>query len=165
MIYIGLGGNLAFENMSVPATLQAAIGVMPSFGVTPNKISHFYRTRPVPVSDQPWFVNAVVACTCELAPPELLRALLTIEETFGRVRSVKNAARTLDLDILDYHGKIFSDDMLALPHPHLASRAFVLLPLRDVAPDWKHPVTGSGIATLIAQLNADDRTSVVRVAR
>ena len=75
-----------------------------------------------------------------------------VETDFGRLRSAANAARTLDLDLLDYDGRVLAGPQLTLPHPRMATRSFVLVPLRDVAPGWRHPVTGQGLAELLAAL-------------
>lgn len=163
MILIGIGGNIPFGSMPVPATLNAALDAFPAYGIRIDKRSSFYHSKPVPASDQPWFYNAVVSCTTQLSPHELLRALLSIEEKFGRVRSVKNAARTLDLDIIDFDGLIISNGELEIPHPRLASRAFILLPLLEIAPAWKHPVTGIAIAELAAGLSAEDRVNTQKI--
>lgn len=171
MIFLGIGGNISFRDQPVLATLNAAIEALPAHGIRTHKCSSFYHSRPVPVSDQPWFFNAVISCATHLSPHELLCALMGIEQKFGRVRSgdgpknntVKNAARTLDLDIIDYKRKIFSDDVLDIPHPRLSSRAFILLPLFEIAPDWKHPVTGQSISSLVAQLSTDDLADTVRI--
>ena len=167
MIFIGIGGNISFGGQPVLATLNAAVQCMSEHGIRIDKCSSFYHSRPVPVSDQPWFFNAVVSCTTHLSPHELLSALLSIEEKFGRMRSkdstIKNAARTLDLDIVDYDGRMFSDDVLDLPHPRLTSRAFILLPLFEIAPDWKHPVTGESIASLVRTLSAEDLANTLKV--
>lgn len=160
MIVIGLGGNIPYGSMPISATLHAALDLFLQHQIRIDKRSSFYHTRPVPHSDQPWFINAVVSCTTHLAPGEVLQALLHIEETFGRVRSVKNAARTLDLDIIDYNGKIFSNHELELPHPRLSSRSFVLMPLQEIIPDWRHPQTGQSVATLIAALAHEDRVNI-----
>ncbi len=167
MILIGIGGNIFFGAQPVLATLKSALQVMPEYGIRINKCSSFYHSRPVPVSDQPWFFNAVVSCATHLSPHELLSALLSIEEKFGRVRpkdgAIKNAARTLDLDIIDYDRKIISNDALDLPHPRLTSRAFILLPLFEIVPEWKHPVTGESIASLAHNLTADDLANTLKV--
>ncbi len=172
MIYIGMGGNISFGSQPVMTTLRAALEVMPDVGIRIRRCSSFYHSRPVPVSDQPWFYNAVFSCSTHLAPHELLRALLWIEEKFGRVRpdraqpkgqAIKNAARTLDLDILDMDGHMVLDDSLILPHPRLTTRAFILLPLLEIAPDWIHPVTGQSVKDLVHMLCAEDIAHTVRV--
>jgi 2-amino-4-hydroxy-6-hydroxymethyldihydropteridine diphosphokinase len=127
---------------------------LPEQGVRVVRVSPFYRTKPVPASDQPWFVNAVAEVETELSPTELLAALHRIEDTFGRVRAVRNEPRVVDLDLLDYYHRVALGQPI-LPHPRLHRRAFVLLPLRDLAPDWRHPTLKQNVAELIAQLPPD----------
>jgi 2-amino-4-hydroxy-6-hydroxymethyldihydropteridine diphosphokinase len=133
------------------ATLRAALEKFPKHGIAVTRVSPFYRTAPVPVSDQPWFVNAVAEVKTDLPPVALMQVLLQVEKDFGRERSVKNAPRLLDLDLLDYAGNALRMADLELPHPRLHERAFVLYPLRDLAPGWKHP-DGKKIAGLIGDL-------------
>lgn len=153
MIYVALGGNLPSSHGSPMSTLKAAIACFPRYGIDVVAVSHWYETAPVPVSDQPLYINAVAEVATKLDSKSLLDTLLFIEDQFGRERgNERNAARTLDLDILDFEGKI-SDGPPILPHPRLQDRAFVLLPLRDVAPNWRYPVTGQPINELIGQVS------------
>ena len=152
MILVGLGANLPSSVGSPVDTLGAAIGALREAGVKIVARSRWYRTAPVPASDQPWFVNGVVAVETNLEPMELLALLQKIERQFGRERGIRNAARTLDLDILDYDERIVEGPRLTLPHPRMQERAFVLLPLAEIAPDWRHPKTGQGVSALIAAL-------------
>lgn len=152
MIVIGLGGNLPSQFGSPSGTLLAAVHALGQRAVIVRRLSPLYETAPVPVSDQPWYVNAVAAVETPLRPADLLLTLQRIEAQFGRVRTVRNAARVIDLDILDYDGQLVDEAGLKLPHPRLAERAFVLYPLRDIAPAWRHPVTGKTIDALIAEL-------------
>ena len=110
----------------------------------------------MPASDQPWYVNAVAEVVTKLAPDRLLLVLHEVEQAFGRVRSVANAARTIDLDLLDFRGEIApgGPGRATLPHPRLQDRAFVLRPLADLAPGWRHPATGRPIQALLAALPA-----------
>ena len=153
-IYVGLGANLPNPVHGAPLqTLSAAVRALEVAGFTIVRRSPWYESAPVPVSDQPWFVNGVVKIGSDLPPEALLEDLHRVETAFGRVRSGPNAPRTLDLDLLDYAGLIRTGDIPPiLPHPRLSDRAFVLLPLRDIAPDWRHPVSGIGIGALIAAL-------------
>jgi 2-amino-4-hydroxy-6-hydroxymethyldihydropteridine diphosphokinase len=124
-------------------------------GLGVRRRSRWYESAPVPASDQPWYVNGVVAVVSTLTAPAVLDRLHRIEEDFGRLRGEANAARTLDLDLLDFDGVIVTPPeghALRLPHPRLHERAFVLLPLRDVAPNWRHPVFGKDVGALIAEL-------------
>ena len=115
-------------------------------------VSRFYETAPVPASDQPWFVNVAVAVTTNLTPREALIACLAVEAALGRIRSVRNAARVIDIDILAWNDLVIESPDLTVPHPRLAERAFALLPLADIAPDWRHPVSGERVSELIAKL-------------
>ena len=116
--------------------------------------SRFYKSAPVPVSDQPWYVNAVASVATELPPRELLALLHRVEARFGRARRERNEARPLDLDLLAYNDRIEAGEGGGpiLPHPRLHERGFVLLPLAEVAPGWRHPVSGKSVAELIAAL-------------
>lgn len=156
MILIGLGSNLPSHAGSSAETISAALKALEENGIHVVSQSRYWKTAPVPVSSQPWFVNAVAAIETSLPPEDLLKQLHEIEYRFDRTRHKLNAARTLDLDILDYNG-ICRDEAPLLPHPRLAKRAFVLLPLQDIAPDWVHPRTEVALATLIARLPSDQR--------
>lgn len=157
MILIGLGANLPSFAGPPAATLAAALAALADAGIVIERRSPWYRTAPVPAGDQPWYVNGVAAVATSLAPAELLALLHRVEARFGRVRRTLNEARPLDLDILDYNGLV-QETVPVLPHPRLHLRGFVLLPLRDVAPDWRHPVTGQGVAELVARLPAAQQT-------
>jgi 2-amino-4-hydroxy-6-hydroxymethyldihydropteridine diphosphokinase len=133
-------------------TLDAALAQFPLYGIVIVARSRFYESEPVPRSDQPWFVNAVVRVETALMPDDLLSRLHAIEHGFGRVRRERNEARTLDLDLLDYDGSICDDEQLVLPHPRLHERAFVLKPLLELAPDWHHPLFDRSAADLLAAL-------------
>ncbi|HEV2549716.1 MAG TPA: 2-amino-4-hydroxy-6-hydroxymethyldihydropteridine diphosphokinase [Stellaceae bacterium] len=153
MILLGLGANLPSDLGPPVATLAAALDALGAEGVRLVRRSAWYRSPPVPPSAQPWYVNGVVQVQTTLAPGDLLALLHRIEARFGRVRGEVNAARSLDLDLLDYEGRVSdAGDTPILPHPRLHERAFVLLPLRDVAPDWGHPRLGRTIADLVAAL-------------
>ena len=154
MILLGLGANLPSARHGRPeATLAAALAVLGGEGVALERLSPWYRSAPVPaVDNQPWYVNGVAAVTSGLAPAALLALLHRVEQRFGRVRRERNEPRVLDLDLLDYDGLVQAGEGAVLPHPRLHERAFVLLPLRDVAPGWRHPRLGQGVDELIAAL-------------
>jgi 2-amino-4-hydroxy-6-hydroxymethyldihydropteridine diphosphokinase len=120
-------------------------------GVKILSVSSFYETPAWPDPGQPAYVNAVAAVETTLQPVELLTLLHGVETDFGRLRSAPNAPRTLDIDLLDHDGTIMAG-AVTLPHPRIAERSFVLVPLAQVAPDWRHPVTGEGVEELLARL-------------
>jgi 2-amino-4-hydroxy-6-hydroxymethyldihydropteridine diphosphokinase len=158
---IGLGANLPSVAGPPPVTLAAALSRLAAAGVITLKRSRWFRSRPEPPSDQPWFVNGVASVATTLDPAALLALLQRVEAEFGRVRSVPNTARTLDLDLLAYGDRVAAPAPGAgpiLPHPRLAQRAFVLLPLADVAPSWYHPATGRPLSELIRALGDADGT-------
>jgi 2-amino-4-hydroxy-6-hydroxymethyldihydropteridine diphosphokinase len=163
-VYIGLGANLPSPEHGTPReTLEAALRALAAHGLAIVARSAFYESEPVPVSDQPWYLNAVVEVATDLAPAEVLALLHSVENAFGRVRSVRNEARVLDLDLLDHRGSVCEGpDSPLLPHPRLADRAFVLLPLRDIAPGWRHPVSGRTIAELLESLPEGQRIRPLR---
>lgn len=154
MILIAIGANLPGENGAPAlATCEAAVAEICSIpGLTLRVLSPWYRSQAVPVSDQPDYCNGVVRLSGDIEPRTLLQALQDIEVRFGRMRSVPNAARTLDLDIIDIRGVVSGEPDLVLPHPRAHERAFVLHPLKDVAPGWYHPVLRRSVAMLVADL-------------
>ena len=160
MILVALGGNLPSSHGAPRQTCETALKVMETHGLVVAAISRWYCTAPVPRSDDPWFLNGVARIETTLTPREVLEKLLEIELLFGRRRSKANAPRTLDLDLLAYDDVIVRETDLVVPHPRLTERAFVLLPLADVAPDWRHPVTGDNVRTLISRLPEDQQIFV-----
>lgn len=158
VIYLGIGANLVPDGYSSAREgCEAAIALMPKAGISFEKISPWYETAPVPVSDQPWFVNAVIEARTSMPPADVMAALHSIESRFGRTRTVRNEARVLDIDLLDYAGNLYEQDNLVIPHPRLDQRAFVLLPLRDLAPAWVHPQSGKSVRDLVALLDPDQQ--------
>lgn len=163
MIVIAIGANLPADGYASAAeTCSAAadaIDADPEIAVLAR--SRWYESEPVPVSDQPWYVNGAIAVETDLSPAALLDRLHAIEGRFGRVRRKRNEARPLDLDIIDYDGLIQAEresggEGPILPHPRMRERAFVLLPLRDLCTDlsteWRHPADGVSLEALIGAL-------------
>lgn len=157
MILVGLGSNLAAPGLqSSQEVLENAINTLKKMGVVVVRCSPWFRSAPVPVSDQPWFVNGVAVVETDLPPDRLLAKLHAVEAEYGRRRSVRNASRTLDLDLLAYGDLVIDEpEGLQLPHPRMAERAFVLEPLKAVAPAWRHPVTGLTAAEMLGRLSGE----------
>lgn len=155
--YVALGANLGHPAATVRAALAALSGIPESVLVA---ASSLYRTAPVGLKHQPDFINAVAAVDTTLTPLALLDALFAIEADFGRSRSVKNAPRTLDLDLLLYGESRLDEARLTLPHPRMHERAFVLVPLAELAPECRIPGHGE-LSELLAFCRGQD---VVRIA-
>ena len=151
MILIALGANLPGPAGPPVAALRAALVRLEELGVKILSVSSFYETPAWPDPGQPAYVNAVAAVETALQPVELLTLLHGVETDFGRLRSAPNAPRTLDLDLLDHEGRAMTEGVV-LPHPRMTERSFVLVPLAEIAPGWRHPVTGAGVMDLLARL-------------
>ena len=152
MIYVALGANMPSAAGPPTATLRRALAAMPKQGIEVLTVSAFYRSPAWPDPTDPPFVNAVAAVKTRLLPGELLKALLAIEKLFGRVRKRPNEPRTLDLDLIDFGGLVSDAEQLMLPHPRMHERAFVLRPLADIAPTWRHPDTGEAVLALLGNV-------------
>lgn len=154
--YVALGSNLENPSRQLRSGLEA-LAALP--GTRLVRVSSLYRSAPVGYADQPDFVNAVAAIKTSLSPRELLDALLAIERRHGRVRDFPNAPRTLDLDIVAYGDRVVDEPGLAIPHPRMQERAFVVVPLAEIVPDALIP--GRGVVRDLVE-NVD-RASVTRI--
>ena len=169
MILIAIGANLPSPRYGEPrATCGAALTALAEAELSIAQRSRWYKSAPVPISDQPWYINGAVRVKTALPPVALMTLLLEIEESFGRSRNLANEARILDLDLLAYGELALETTLngegsgrLQLPHPRLHERAFVLLPLLDIAPDWHHPATGQSVKDMITNLPAGQQTEVI----
>jgi len=160
VILIGLGANLPHPLHGPPqATLSAALEAIGAGHVVVLRRSLWYESAPVPPSDQPLFVNAVAELASPLDPTRLLAYLHGVEVASGRVRGKPTAPRVVDLALLDYDGYVSRPgDVPVLPHPRMTERAFVVLPLLELAPHWHHPVSGASIGELARRLPSDQWT-------
>lgn len=182
---VAIGGNVPFEGHSGEKLLQPVVELIKSdssFRANPHTFiqSPWYRTPAFPAGSGPDFVNGALALESPLEPHIFLENLHAIETRFGRERADRWGARTVDLDLIACDDAIFPNhetwahwynlplarqlgetpDELILPHPRLQNRAFVLVPLNDIAPDWRHPVLDKNIAEMHAELTETDRAEV-----
>lgn len=181
---IALGSNVAGALRSPEETLADALAALDGESVTVTSISRFYLSPFVPAGGGPDVVNAAAAIRTALAPEALLARLHAIEAESGRERGRRWSSRRLDLDLLDLGGAILPDaetqaywrclapglqariapERLILPHPRLQDRAFVLVPLCDIAPDWRHPVLGQSARDMLASLPEVDRAGITPIS-
>ena len=156
MSYIGLGSNLGDRSVN----LAGAIERIDRVGII-DAVSSIYETKPWGVEEyQPRYLNQVVAVKSTLDPLSVVTELLGIEHSIGRIRSEKNASRTLDLDLLLHGDTIVKASGVSVPHPRMHERAFVLIPLAEIAPDLVHPVFNK---TIIELAQSTDRSGVSRI--
>jgi 2-amino-4-hydroxy-6-hydroxymethyldihydropteridine diphosphokinase len=146
-VYLSLGSNLGDRESNLARGLASL-----AQGMMIRKVSSVYETEPLVYLEQPWFLNMVCCGTTALDPFALLRYVKNIEGQLGRVASFPNAPRPIDIDILFYAKRVIETQDLVIPHPRVGERAFVLIPLVEIAPEFTHPSTGKTMRDLLSGL-------------
>ena len=167
MILLGLGSNLPSSYGDRFENIEIAISDLKKKGVNLIKRSSFYESFSYPNKKNPKFINIVIEVSTHLNPENLAAILIEIEEKLERRRNKKNDPRTCDIDIIDYNSKIITfkhkNSDFIIPHKDLILRNFVLFPLQEILPQWKHPKTKEPIAILIEKLSSEDKKSILKI--
>jgi 2-amino-4-hydroxy-6-hydroxymethyldihydropteridine diphosphokinase len=150
--YLSLGSNLGSREQN----LRGAIRRISALGRV-DAVSSFYETEPVEFTDQPWFLNCVMALETTAEPVQLIHELLRIEQEMGRQRVLKKGPRSIDIDILLFGDAVVNTPELTIPHPEMARRRFVLEPLAEIAPELLHPISQKTVMQLLAELPPGQR--------
>jgi 2-amino-4-hydroxy-6-hydroxymethyldihydropteridine diphosphokinase len=147
-IVVALGSNLHGHHGSTRALLEAALSALPTAGLQVAAASRWWRSAAWPDGASPEYLNGVVLVETDLDPWGVMAALLKLEAAFGRERAHANGPRTLDLDLIAHGRLVLAEPTLTLPHPRAHLRGFVMGPLAEIAPDWRHPSMGLSAAAL-----------------
>ncbi len=155
--YLLLGSNMGDSNHQLKKAIQL---IEQKIGKVTRK-SGLYQTAAWGNTNQPDFLNQVIIVKTKLSAPDLLECILQIEESLGRIRTIKNAPRVIDIDILFFNKDIISEKNLAVPHPEIANRKFVLIPMNELSPNFKHPISKKSMHQLL--LACIDKLNVKKV--
>jgi 2-amino-4-hydroxy-6-hydroxymethyldihydropteridine diphosphokinase len=169
MILLGLGSNLSSSFGDRFQNIELAISALETYNIKLKNKSSYYESLSYPNKKNPKFINIIADVSTDLPPVDLASVLIFIEESLERKRKKKNEPRTCDIDIIDYKGQIinfkYKDLDFIVPHIDLIYRNFVLYPIKEIIPDWKHPKTKEPINTLIDKLSKEDKNSILKVIK
>ena len=163
MKIIALGSNIPFKNLLPTQILEKTYSILKNYNINIIKKSHIYQSEAYPNKSDPIFYNSALSIATKLKPYELLENILKIEKLFGRERKEKNSPRTLDIDIISLGNLILDEENLKIPHPALHLRPFVILPIRDININWKHPVLFETIGQIINKFETKELNKVKKI--
>ena len=169
MIILGLGSNLKSSFGDRFQNIELAIKLLNNSGVSIIKNSSYYETPSYPKSTNPKFINIILQAEFNLNPKRLASLIIEIENKLERKRSKKNAPRTCDIDIIDFNSQVlnfeYNNLSFSVPHERLCIRNFVLFPLKEILPNWKHPVSNISVTELIEKLSTDEKNSILKIEK
>ena len=167
MVLLGIGSNLLSSFGDRFENIDLAVSALSGYGIQVKKKSCYYESLSYPNKKNPKFINIVVSVETHLPPEDLAPILIFIEQSLERKRVKKNDPRTCDIDIIDFNNQIknfkYKDLDFTVPHKKLIYRNFVLFPLQEIYPDWKHPKTKELINVLIEKLSKEDKNSILKI--
>ena len=169
MIILALGSNLDSAFGDRYKNIDLAISYLEKYKIDVTKKSSYYETPSYPDVTKPKYINMVISANTNLSPENLAYSIIDIEKKLERRRKYKNEPRTLDIDIIDYKGLLLNFKLgnldFVVPHEKLSLRNFVLIPLKEIMPYWKHPKTNEMIKTLIKNLPDEDSKSILKIEK
>jgi len=169
MILLGIGSNLSSSFGDRYKNIDLAVSSLREYGIEIKNKSSYYETPSYPYKENPKFINIIVSIETKLPPVDLASVLMFIEESLERVRKEKNAPRTCDIDIIDYKSEIidfkYKNQDFAVPHKKIMQRSFVLIPIKEIEPNWIHPEYKHHIDTLIENLSKEDKKSILKISK
>ena len=165
MIHLNIGSNLNSKHGTKFKNISIAVNLLIDSKIKINKISNFYETPSYPNKKLPKFANIGILAEYSFDYSKLIKEILLIERKIGRIKSKKNDPRVCDIDIIDFNGLVKNDKLLELPHPRSHIRNFVLYPIKEIDPEWIHPVSKKNVDYLINELSQNSRIEITRLRK
>ena len=165
MIYLNIGSNLPSKEGGRKINILKAINHLKKLKLNIIKISSFYETPSYPNNADPKFINLCVKLESNLKASVLINEIKKIEKKLGRSRIERNEPRTCDIDIIDFNGKIIKNNELVVPHPRLHLRNFVIYPLKEIEPNWSHPIFNKKIDSFFQELDKNSHNEITRLSK
>ena len=165
MIHLNIGSNVKSVYGSRLKNISIAIELLIKSKINIKKISNFYETPSYPNKRLPKFINIGLLIDCNLSQCDLMKKIKLIEKKIGRIKKNKNEPRVCDIDIIDFKGLVLTEDLLKLPHPRCHLRNFVLYPIKEIDPNWTHPILKKNVDFLINELSQNSRIEITRLLK